>query len=163
MWGADARYLTHEEKQVGFSGANMVFKRDVLLNVNGFDAGFGVGSGGLPVGEDTELCNRLARAGCVFWYASAAVVYHYVSPGGLCLSSRFRRWYWNGKCRQILDLRNGMRVPLLWAWLKLPLYLFIVGPIKLMRQIFFDPSISVQCLQEFAYLCGKAVAVSVSK
>jgi hypothetical protein len=57
-------------------GANMAFRRQVLLTVGGFDEFFGPGTN-LPASEDTDLISRISAAG--FWgaYDPRPVVYHH--------------------------------------------------------------------------------------
>ena len=61
-------------------GANMAFRRDVLLQVGGFNVGLGR-QGSVPLGcEETEICIRstIGTPGSRVVYEPAAVVRHYV-------------------------------------------------------------------------------------
>jgi len=55
------------------SGANMAFRRHILLDVNGFDENFY----GPSSGEDADLCLRIIQKGHNLVYDPTAVSYHY--------------------------------------------------------------------------------------
>jgi GT2 family glycosyltransferase len=61
-------------------GCNMSYRRDVLLELNGFDENF-VGS---AIGEDADFGKRMIRAGYRIMYDPAASLIHLNVPGGGC-------------------------------------------------------------------------------
>jgi glucosyl-dolichyl phosphate glucuronosyltransferase len=63
----------------GVLGANMAFRADALRHVGPFDERLGPGAAGHE--EETEMSNRLRRAGYRIGYAPRALVYHEVAAG----------------------------------------------------------------------------------
>ncbi|WP_189577542.1 glycosyltransferase family 2 protein [Marinobacter zhanjiangensis] len=57
-------------------GANMSFRREVIIEHHGFDERLGAGTD-FPSGEDTDLLRRLSRAGHKGWYDPSVIVYHH--------------------------------------------------------------------------------------
>jgi GT2 family glycosyltransferase len=62
----------------GVLGANMAFRRSVIERVGSFDERLGPGAAGHE--EETEMSQRIRRAGLRIGYAPDAVVYHEVDP-----------------------------------------------------------------------------------
>ena len=60
----------------GVLGANMAFRAGVLKQVGPFDERLGPGAGGHE--EETEMSDRIRRAGFRIGYAPEALVYHEV-------------------------------------------------------------------------------------
>jgi GT2 family glycosyltransferase len=57
------------------SGANMVFRADVLRRIGGFDVHLGTGTSARG-GEDLDICVRLIQAGETIMYEPDAIVWH---------------------------------------------------------------------------------------
>jgi GT2 family glycosyltransferase len=62
-------------------GCNMIVRRHVFERVGPYDERLGVGASGLC--EDTDLAQRIRRAGMRIGYVPGAVVYHTVDPARL--------------------------------------------------------------------------------
>ena len=62
----------------GVLGANMGFRADALRTVGPFDERLGPGAAGHE--EETEMSQRLSRAGFKIGYAPGALVFHEVDP-----------------------------------------------------------------------------------
>jgi GT2 family glycosyltransferase len=62
----------------GVLGANMAFRADALKQAGPFDERLGPGAGGHE--EETEMSQRIRRAGFRIGYAPKALVYHEVDP-----------------------------------------------------------------------------------
>ena len=78
------------------SGGNMAFRREVLLEIGGFDPLFGLGSVSRSA-EEAEAIHRLLDAGHVLAWAPEAVVYHPTKTAAERLESRFPYAYGLGK------------------------------------------------------------------
>lgn len=78
------------------TGGNMAFRRDVLVDLGGFDPLFGVGAISRSA-EDTEAVLRLLRSDGVVAWAPDAVVYHPTKTEAERLASRFPYAYGMGK------------------------------------------------------------------
>jgi GT2 family glycosyltransferase len=77
----DLPLVDHGDRVVevrGVIGANMAFRAAVLRQVGFFDERLGPGAAGHE--EETEMSQRLRRAGLRIGYAPKAVVYHDVDP-----------------------------------------------------------------------------------
>jgi cellulose synthase/poly-beta-1,6-N-acetylglucosamine synthase-like glycosyltransferase len=59
-----------------FGGANMAFRRNVLVDIGGFDPMFGPGSR-FPAAEDLEVVGRASASGCEGRYCPQVVVRHH--------------------------------------------------------------------------------------
>ncbi len=70
-----------------FIGCNMSFKRDLLLDVNGFDENF-IGTG---YRDDTDLCVRVSKLGYRLLYNSDATVRHKFR--GKSVDENWSYWY----------------------------------------------------------------------
>jgi glycosyltransferase involved in cell wall biosynthesis len=75
-------------------GANMAFKRVAFERHGFFRTELGKRGNNLMIGEETEFCTRLLRAGDKLVYAPSAVVYHPV-PKVRLKKSHFQSHYFN--------------------------------------------------------------------
>jgi glycosyltransferase involved in cell wall biosynthesis len=78
-------------------GANMAFRRAVVIEHGGFRTDLGPRPGAFRLGgggEDTEFCRRLLQRGVPIHYLPSAIVYHPVEPERMT-KRYFRRWYFN--------------------------------------------------------------------
>ncbi len=102
--GAEDRPLAEAEYLVG---ANIAFRRDVLLATGGFDTNLGRKGSMLLSGEESAIVNTLRQRSLPVHYCGRAVVYHAVPP-----SRRKRRWlwsrmFWDGASQPLLDSGVG--------------------------------------------------------
>ncbi len=74
-WG-----LGSEERPIGenewLNGTNMVFRRLILVEVNGFDASFGMSGNMVRYGEETNLLIKIKKMRRPIYYVPDMVVYH---------------------------------------------------------------------------------------
>jgi glycosyltransferase involved in cell wall biosynthesis len=94
----DAEYLV---------GANMAFRREVLLDLGGFDERLGRHGGKLLSGEEAAVIQQLRERGLPIYYVAAAAVWHAVPE-----VRRHRRWlwarlFWDGASQPLLDGCRG--------------------------------------------------------
>jgi glycosyltransferase involved in cell wall biosynthesis len=75
-------------------GANMAFKKTAFENYGVFRTDLGKRGNDPMIGEETEFCTRLSRAGHKLIYAPGAVVYHLV-PKARVKKSHFQSHYFN--------------------------------------------------------------------
>lgn len=80
-----------------FSGLNMVFKKDVLERLNGFNTNLGMTGNKVAYGEETELQDRLRQKGYKIGYAPDVVVDHLVGKHKLTLSWHLKSSYAYGR------------------------------------------------------------------
>lgn len=76
------------------AGGNMAFRRSALERAGGFDLSLGRTGNTLLGGEESDLFERLARAGVRFWYVPGAVIRHVIPPAKLT-DDYFRRLCYN--------------------------------------------------------------------
>lgn len=86
-------------------GANVAFRRDVLLEIGGFDTRLGRQGTNLLSGEEAALLQRLQEAGRPIYYEPQAAVWHAVHD-----ARRHRRWlwarlFWDGASQPLLERR----------------------------------------------------------
>lgn len=79
-------------------GANLAFKRQMLLDIGGWRTDLGKVNNSLISGEDHEIFHRMRRLNVYAGlYDPRIAVRHYV-PAGRLTRAYFRRWfYWHGK------------------------------------------------------------------
>ncbi len=74
-------------------GANFSVARSWLTRMGGFDARLGRKGRPFPIGEDTELLQRIVAGGGRVIYVPGAVVWHVVGPRR-ARRTYFRKWYY---------------------------------------------------------------------
>jgi GT2 family glycosyltransferase len=92
----------------GVLGANMAFRADALKEVGQFDERLGPGSGGHE--EETEMSQRLRRAGFRIGYAPKALVYHEVDPSRANRERFIRIARERGRCRMLHEKHSAADV-----------------------------------------------------
>jgi len=76
-------------------GANMAFKKSILIELGGFNENLGRIGMNLLSGEESELIERIRERGLGIYYSPEAAVFHHVTSNRLSL-----RWYF---CRVFMD------------------------------------------------------------
>jgi GT2 family glycosyltransferase len=92
----------------GVLGANMAFRADALRQVGPFDERLGPGAGGHE--EETEMSQRLRRAGLRIGYAPKALVYHEVDPARANRERFIRIARERGRCRMMHEKHSAADV-----------------------------------------------------
>lgn len=77
-------------------GTNMIFRKDALESLGGFDATLGVRGGALGYGEETELVMRMRAQGFAIHYVADIVVEHAILDYKLSLRWLLRSAFVNG-------------------------------------------------------------------
>lgn len=106
-FGDDPRFLGNHE---GFSGSNMIFRRNVLEHYGGFDARVGVKGPYLSVGEETALFSRiwLDKPDACFYYSPSIVVYHAVPHYKMTVAYSLKRSFVTGQVWMIQNSPNSL-------------------------------------------------------
>ena len=107
----DLPIVDHGEEVVevrGVLGANMAFRADALRHVGPFDERLGPGAGGHE--EETEMSQRLRRAGFRIGYAPKALVYHEVDPSRASRERFIRIARERGRCRMLHEKHSAADV-----------------------------------------------------
>jgi cellulose synthase/poly-beta-1,6-N-acetylglucosamine synthase-like glycosyltransferase len=89
--------LYYKGADLSFPSANMVFKREVLEKVGGFDTWF-------ITAEDIDLNFRSVAAGYKIMYNPDSIVYHRTKA---TVYRFYKQAYWNGVGRKQLTLKHG--------------------------------------------------------
>lgn len=92
----------------GVLGANMAFRRSALEAVGPFDERLGPGAAGHE--EETEMCQRLRRAGMRIGYAPEALVHHEVDAGRADRDRFIRISRERGRCRMLHEHHSTFEV-----------------------------------------------------
>lgn len=116
--GAVAAYLDlpivdHGEEVIevlGVIGANMAFRAAALRQVGPFDERLGPGAAGHE--EETEMSQRLRRAGFRIGYAPRAIVYHEVDPARADRARFIRIARERGFCRTLHESHSPAKARL---------------------------------------------------
>jgi glucosyl-dolichyl phosphate glucuronosyltransferase len=114
--GPKAAYLDlpiadHGEEVVevrGVLGANMAFRADAIKQVGPFDERLGPGAYGHE--EETEMSQRMRRAGLRIGYAPKALVYHEVDPSRANRERYIRIARERGRCRMLHEKHSAADV-----------------------------------------------------
>ena len=84
-------------------GSNISFKKEILVDLNGFKSDMGFKGGKLLQGEETELCDRMKKMhGRGVMYNPNAVVYHKVFPERIEYIKLMKRCFWQGYSKRIM-------------------------------------------------------------
>jgi GT2 family glycosyltransferase len=92
----------------GVLGANMAFRADAIRRVGPFDERLGPGAGGHE--EETEMSQRLRRAGFRIGYAPKALVYHEVDAARANRERFIRIARERGRCRMLHEKHSALDV-----------------------------------------------------
>jgi GT2 family glycosyltransferase len=92
----------------GVLGANMAFRADAIKQVGPFDERLGPGACGHE--EETEMSQRIRRAGFRIGYAPKALVYHEVDPSRANRERYIRIARERGRCRMLHEKHSAADV-----------------------------------------------------
>jgi len=92
----------------GVLGANMAFRAGAIRQVGPFDERLGPGAGGHE--EETEMSQRMRRAGFRIGYAPKALVYHDVDPSRANRERFIRIARERGRCRMLHEKHSAADV-----------------------------------------------------
>jgi glucosyl-dolichyl phosphate glucuronosyltransferase len=107
----DLPIADHGEEVVevrGVLGASMAFRADAIRQVGPFDERLGPGAGGHE--EETEMSQRLRRAGFRIGYAPKALVYHEVDSSRANRERFIRIARERGRCRMLHEKHSALDV-----------------------------------------------------
>jgi glycosyltransferase involved in cell wall biosynthesis len=99
-------------------GANIAFRRAVLLEMGGFDARLGRRGRTLLSGEESAVLEKFRKSGRLVFYEPNAAVWHFVQE-----KRRTKRWlrsrlFWDGASQPLLDYGTGQQ----WRFYALQVY-----------------------------------------
>ena len=92
----------------GVLGANMAFRASAIKQVGPFDERLGPGAGGHE--EETEMSDRIRRAGFRIGYAPEALVYHEVDAARADRERFIRIARERGRCRMLHEKHSTLEV-----------------------------------------------------
>ena len=106
-WGEKERHLEYGES---FSGSNMIWRKEVLLLIGGFNETMGPKGETFSIGEDTMAFRCLWRLvkDPVVIYDPAIIVFHWVPPFKMKASYYLKRAFLTGQAGVQLDKRPGL-------------------------------------------------------
>jgi len=95
-WGDSPRYLRPGES---FSGSNMIWRKEIVETLGGFDVRIGVRGDYLSVGEETVLFEKIWHSfeQPHFYYSPELAVHHWVPPAKMTVSYRLKRAFAAGQ------------------------------------------------------------------
>jgi glucosyl-dolichyl phosphate glucuronosyltransferase len=94
--GDSPRFLGNERL---LSGSNMVWRREKLLQIGGFDPRFGMRGSALGLGEESDALAKIQRegGGQTVYYSPDLMVYHWTSEEKMKVSYRLARDFVTGQ------------------------------------------------------------------
>jgi len=115
-WGDSPRYLRPGES---FSGSNMIWRKEIVETLGGFDVRSGVRGDYLSIGEETVLFERIWHSfeQPHFYYSPELAVQHWVPPAKMTVSYQLKRAFAAG---QSWNRLHGPRI--LWRRMR-----FLIG------------------------------------
>jgi glucosyl-dolichyl phosphate glucuronosyltransferase len=146
--GDQKRFLTDAEGQYGFYGSNMIFKKEILQESNGFSTEYGMQGNAIGVAEETEFFRRLSKLSRLLWYDPDIIVEHLISKNSFDSKFIFRRCYKNGKA--LAEIENSRILSLDYAKKVLGLFLFFL--------VRLDKKVRVPSLRGYIYIRLKLIA-----
>lgn len=90
------------------SCANMLVRRNVLVELNGFSSTFGPQGSLMSYGEETELQFRIRQAGYTIGFAPNILVYHHVKPERYTFKAQCIIRYKSGLSWQMIHKKSDM-------------------------------------------------------
>ena len=108
-WGPEPRRLSAGES---FSGSNMIFAKNILHQLDGFDVGVGMRGTRVSMGEETVLFNEIWKKfgeQAILLYAPDLIVYHAVTSAKMTLRYHLSRWFVTGQVACRLDPPTSFR------------------------------------------------------
>ncbi len=107
-WMIGATYLGYPDKIVEVRntfGSNLSFRRDIFLELGGFDVKMGGIKGKKMLqGGETELCDRMRKKyGRGVMYNPNAIVYHKVFERRTKLNFLIKRSFWQGYSKAVME------------------------------------------------------------
>lgn len=123
--GEKKRFLTGDELQYGFFGSNMIFKKAILSENNGFSAQYGMRGHAVGVAEETEFFRRISKRSPVLWYDPDIIVEHLISENNYDFRFIFRRCYQNGKALTEIEKSRIISINYLKKVLAIPLFFLV--------------------------------------
>jgi len=95
-WGDSPRYLRPGES---FSGSNMIWRKEIVETLGGFDVRSGVRGNYLSLGEETVLFEQIWHSfeQPHFYYSPELAVQHWVSPAKMTVAYQLKRAFAAGQ------------------------------------------------------------------
>jgi glycosyltransferase involved in cell wall biosynthesis len=95
-WGNTKGFLQPPQANYGFSGSNMAFPKNILVQYGGFHTDLGMKGNKLSLGEETAFFYKIYPHHPLFWYDPDISVKHWTSARNMTLSYRLKRAYMGG-------------------------------------------------------------------
>jgi glycosyltransferase involved in cell wall biosynthesis len=107
--GPEPRFLRPGER---LGGGNSFFRKDVLMEVGGFDIRLGRQKGTLLSGEETALQHILQSRGERLYYHPDIHILHDAHPDRIHPRWFYKRYYWGGKSDKVMAMAlRGLEHP----------------------------------------------------
>jgi GT2 family glycosyltransferase len=140
-------------------GCNFALHREVSIGLGGFDVSLGRKGKSLAAHEESDLIERIWRAGHEVWWLPAARIQHFVPAERLRLCWQLRSQYNQGRSRAIIQLRTAAtrsrkRGFLFRRLLVAPLHLTLNILLALVSLPFRKGQIAAQALLRCARIAG---------
>ncbi len=134
-WGESPTFLVPPSARDGFSGSNMAFPRQLLLDYGGFSEELGMIGVRVRFGEETQLFRKIYRDHPYFWYDPRILVHHWVPAEKFNANYRIRRSFWSGKSYRRLQEDTGEHYSIIRRTASVVFFIIIRAPIRLLVNI----------------------------
>lgn len=157
-WGENKTFLSYKLAKFGFSGSNMIFRKEILEEYNGFSTNFGIVGGKLRMGEDTEFFFRITRKYKNIFYDPELAVYHWTPVRNYDVKYRKKRSYNGGISRCLMEKKDEIINVVFKSILGLFLP-FLHYSRNLFAFKFFIKKANVKFLEELSYRIGYIITL----
>lgn len=124
------------------SGTNMVFTKEILSSVGGFNTELGMSGSKISYGEETRLLLDLDKKNVVIYYVPEMKVQHLIADYKMNLKWQLLSWYSNGRCSPLSFNRRRSLFShlrgLLLSIIRMSTALFSVQRMPLKRRIYYS-------------------------
>lgn len=149
------------------SGTNIIFRRELLKQLNGFSTNLGMSGASIAYGEETELMirARAAYSDLKVYYHPEVMVYHLVPEYKMNLRWYLSSYYYCGKCyKNVFKTRHRFPVLRSLAILCLNFFLIIVKlccgtPFRNRNKYKYIQNYIIEKLLGHVYQTGSAMSI----
>jgi len=134
-WGDSPSFLVSPGGQDGFSGSNMTFPRELLVDYGGFSEELGMIGGRVRFGEETLLFRKIYKDHPYFWYDPQILVHHRVPAEKFNAIYRIRRSFRSGQSYRRLQEDTGEHYSILRRTASVLSFLVLRAPMRLLGNI----------------------------
>jgi glycosyltransferase involved in cell wall biosynthesis len=89
-------FVSKVKARQGFSGSNIIFKKEHLYHFGGFDTELGMKGNKMGIGEESLLCKKISEIHNKFFFDPEIVVFHFTPKRNVSIKYRIHRNFLTG-------------------------------------------------------------------